>query len=112
MFSAAFAMFEMMADLEDLIQEEEVEIKAEAPDLESLLVFWLNEALYAASERSMFFSEFHVVSLEGNSLKAVAKGGPPGSRNRVKNEIKAATFHDISIDRTDEGYEVVVVFDV
>ena len=110
--NAAFAMFDMMADLEGLIQEEEVEISVEAPDLESLLIFWLNEVLYTAYTKSIFFTEFHVISLNDNGLTVSAKGGPLGLRNRIKNEIKAATFHDVRIGETDDGYEVTVVFDI
>ena len=110
--NAAFAMFDMMADLEGLIQEEEVEISVEAPDLESLLIFWLNEVLYSSYEKEIFFSEFHIISFHDNGLTATAKGGPLGLRNRIRNEIKAATFHDVRIEETDDGYEVTVVFDV
>jgi SHS2 domain-containing protein len=110
--NAAFAMFDMMADLDDLIQEEEVEVTVEAPDPESLLIFWLNEVLYASFSRGMLFSEFRVVSLEGNRLTAVARGGPAGLKNRLKNEIKAATFHDLTIEQRERGFEVTVVFDV
>ena len=110
--NASFAMFDMMADLDGLIQEEEVEISVEAPDFESLLIFWLNEALYTAYTKNIFFTEFRVISLNDNGLTVSAKGGPLGLSNRIKNEIKAATFHDIRIEETDEGYEVVIVFDV
>jgi SHS2 domain-containing protein len=108
--NAAFAMFDMMGDLEGLKPEEKVDIKVEAPDTEDLLVSWLNEVLYASY---MLFTEFQVEPIENNKLSAVARGqrieeGP----ERIKSEIKAATYHDLKIEKTDKGFEVTVVFDV
>lgn len=111
--NAAFAMFDMMGDLEGLKPEEKVDIKVEAPDTEDLLVSWLNEILYASYIKKMLFTEFQVEPIENNKLSAVARGqrieeGP----ERIKSEIKAATYHDLKIEKTDKGFEVTVVFDV
>lgn len=111
--NAAFAMFDMMGDLEGLKPEEKVDIKVEAPDTEDLLVSWLNEVLYASYIKKMLFTEFQVGPIENNKLSAVARGqrieeGP----GRIRSEIKAATYHDLNIEKTDKGFEVTVVFDV
>ncbi|RKY42394.1 MAG: archease [Candidatus Makaraimicrobium thalassicum] len=111
--NAAFAMFDMAGDLEGLALEEAVKVAVEAPDTESLLVSWLNELLYISYSRDALFSWFHVLTLEGNRLTAEAKGQRlKGETNRLRSEIKAATYHDLEIKRTGSGYEVTVVFDV
>ncbi|MFH1553163.1 MAG: archease [Candidatus Omnitrophota bacterium] len=111
--NAAYAMFALMGDIDRLELEETVLVEVEAPDTESLLVTWLNELLYRAYSRSALFSEFKVLSLEGNKLRAEAKGQRLGeNKERLRSEIKAATYHDLEIEKSDEGYQVTVVFDV
>jgi SHS2 domain-containing protein len=111
--NAAFAMFDMMADLEGLTSEESVDIQVEASDTESLLISWLNEVLYVFFIKQILFNKFSIQSLEEKSLIAIAQGEKLGkTTQRLKAEIKAATYHDLKIKETDGGYEVTVVFDV
>jgi SHS2 domain-containing protein len=111
--NAAFAMFDIMADLENLSSEESIDVHVEAPDKEGLLVSWLNEILYISYIKGILFTEFSIKSLEEKKLTAVAKGEKLGEgTKRIKAEIKAATYHDLEIKRTDKGYEVTIVFDV
>lgn len=110
--NAAYAMFDLMADLKGLVTTHTQKIEIEAPDAESLLIAWLNEVLYAGYKRSVLFYEFNVVSLHNNKLIADVKGQKIDEDDRIKLGIKAATHHDIKIQETIMGYEVTVVFDV
>ena len=108
--NTAYAMFDLMTDLETARSSSPVRVMVDAPDIESLLVAWLNELLYLSFDRGLIFHDFNVVDLTEESLTAEASGSEPGSR--LKHEIKAATYHDIDIKKTEEGYEVVIIFDV
>lgn len=111
--NAAFAMFDMMADLEAEGGGEVLEVEAQAPDTESLLVDLLNELLYAGYIKNTIFSQFRVVELNGNKaiMEARGKKSPEGA-NLIRKEIKAATYHDLDIEHNNSGYEVTIVFDV
>ncbi|MGD2278864.1 MAG: archease [Candidatus Omnitrophota bacterium] len=111
--NAAFAMFDMMADLEGIKPEEPVDIEVQAQDKEDLLVSWLNEILYASYIKKMLFTEFQIKALDGGKLTAVAKGqNIENEAKRIQSEIKAATYHDLEIKETEAGYEVTIVFDI
>lgn len=111
--NAAFSMFDMMADLKGMGADETVGIEVDAPDDEALLISWLNELLYISFDRDMLFAEFNVRSLEGNKLQAEVKGRKiVDTSNRLRYEIKAATYHDVEIQRMRKGYMVTVVFDI
>ncbi len=111
--NAAFCMFDMMADLQSVAKEEVVRIEVEAPDLESLLVGWLNELLYAFLDKRILFTTFKVTSnSQACSLQAKVRGQKIDSADRLHTEIKAATYHDLEIKKTEKGYTVTVVFDV
>lgn len=111
--NAAYAMFDMMGDLEGLETSEKILVAAEAPDTESLLVSWLNELLYKAYSKEMLFSRFRVISLGEGKMEGEALGEKlTEDKTRIKAEIKAATYHDLKIVKTDQGYEIRIVFDV
>ena len=111
--NAAFAMFDMAADLSGIEADLAVEIDLEAGDREALLVSWLNELLYRAFAEGSVFNEFKVIFPEDNRLKAEARGLRLfGNTGRMYKEIKAATYHDLEIRKAGRGYEVTVVFDV
>jgi len=110
--NAAYAMFDLMADLKGLTGTNAERIEADASDMESLMIVWLNEVLYAAYRRSVLFFEFKVLSLDKNKLLAEAKGQKIEDDDRIKLGIKAAERYGTGIKKTVMGYEAAVVFDV
>jgi len=111
--NAAFAMFDVIADLEGMKASvtQEFSLKAETP--EELLVAWLDELLYNFYTRQIIYSEFEIEELTEKNIRAKASGRPVGAnRNRLKTEIKAATYSDLKIKKTEDGYTVEIIFDV
>jgi len=112
--NAAFAMFDIIADLEGL-KEAQVskEIKVCAHDYEELLVAWLDELLYNFYTKQIIFFKFDISELSEDKIIATVSGRTLGeNKNRLKTEIKAATYSDLKIKKTDAGYQVEIIFDV
>jgi SHS2 domain-containing protein len=82
--------------------------EAEALDEESLLVEFLSELVWAAEQENLVFDNFHVV-LTGSKLKAIMSGAPILS---IDKSIKAVTYHNLQITKTERGFQVDIVFDV
>lgn len=82
--------------------------ESQGPDLESLLVAFLSELVYYQEQVNLAFDIFDIqindkkisVNMEGAQIASVDKA------------IKAVTFHNLKIEETSRGYEVVIVFDV
>ena len=112
--NAAYAMFDMMSGISESIASNfSAEIEVESQDKETLLVAWLNEVLYLFYKEQVVFSDFKVYFKGSGKLQARIKGTKIKEHsNRISPEIKAATYHDLEITNTAEGYEVTVVFDV
>lgn len=79
-----------------------------AEDTESLLVSFLSELVYIAEQDRLAFDQFEI-EVEGQILKIEMVGSPLVS---VKKAIKAVTFHNLQIRKTERGVEVEIVFDV
>jgi len=111
--NAAYAMFDIIADLDGLKSSVSVDVDVKAASKEELLVSWLDELLYNFYTKGIIFFSFDISSISEDHLIAKASGRHVGeNRNRLKTEIKAATYHDLEIKKKDEGYSVDIVFDV
>jgi SHS2 domain-containing protein len=98
-----------IADADAVGQTIEHTIELAAYDAETLLVAWLGELLYLSDRDGCVFTGFDMREVTPSRLRAVARGGPVAGHRR---HIKAVTFSDLEIVRTDAGYETTVVFDV
>ena len=78
-------------------------------DRESLLVAWLNELLYFHESEGLGFEQIEIQELDETNLKARITGSP--TQQWLK-EIKAVTYHNLSIRETESGLEVTLVLDV
>lgn len=83
-------------------------IQIEAHDAEGLLVEFLQELLYIGQIDGVGFDTFDI-QVENLKLKATLSGSPIES---IKKEIKAVTYHNLEVRKTDEGFETRIVFDV
>ena len=111
--NAAFAMFDILADLEGTTGEIAQDFELTAPNHEELLISWLDELLYHFYAKNIIFYKFEVAELSEDVIRAKAFGRSVSeNRNRLKTEIKAATYYNLKIIKKDDYYEVDIIFDV
>jgi SHS2 domain-containing protein len=84
-------------------------ITLQAPDRIVLLVDWLNELLYVMESDEVLLDTIDIRRLTDTTLEAEVRGGR--SRN-ARQQIKAASYHNLAIQDVPAGYETVIVFDV
>lgn len=112
--NAAAAMFEIMApdrkgNRKSVAQE--LIIENSAQDSEELLINWLNELLSLSAAKRLIFTDFTIEKIDRHHLKAKLRGiNIEGSR--IDTEIKAATYHELKIEKMDSGYSAQVILDV
>ena len=81
-----------------------------APDLESLLVDWLNELVYLAEVDALYFDQVTIEEISATALSALVGGRPVQEPPTV--QVKAATYHQLSIRQDDAGWQAEVFFDI
>ena len=90
-------------------------VTRDAPDLEMLLVDWLTELLVMVEEEGVVFTGIEVGAVDGPGegetarLAARVTALPGGAFTK---HIKAVTYHNLAIRRSDQGFETTIVFDV
>ncbi|MGM0568255.1 MAG: archease [Elusimicrobiota bacterium] len=90
---------------------EEKEIKITSPDIESLLVDFLNEIIFMINFQSWAPREIKC-DISEKKLKAKLKGASLSSKEMPAAEIKAATYHNLKISKKGRNYKAEVFFDL
>jgi SHS2 domain-containing protein len=111
--NAALALFTLITEPERIEEKESYDIELTSLDMESLLVSWLNELLYVFEVEHMVFTRFDITSLSSTQLKARCYGEKLDlKRHTIKREVKAATYHMLSITSEHKWYKAQVIFDI
>ena len=86
-------------------------ITQKADNLEELFVNWLNELLSRSAVEALIFEDIQIKQINEKSVNAIAIGSD--IRNyKVNTEIKAATYHQLKVQRIGPFWQAEVIFDV
>ena len=108
--NAAYAMFDQIVDATRIEHTLTREIEISANDDEERLYSFLSELLFIMDCDSLVFNDFKV-SINNDKVRCIAKGEPLDiKKHHAKSEIKAVTYHMLSVDRNEPS--VTVIFDV
>ncbi|HYY44330.1 MAG TPA: archease [Actinomycetota bacterium] len=83
-----------------------------ADDVEGLLVDWLNEILFLQDSRDQVITGIEIDDLSETSLRATIYTAPRGSEMLEGTQVKAVTYHQLAVERTDHGWVAEVFVDV
>jgi len=104
--NAARAMMSVITDLSSVVDNEQVDVRCEAPDVELLLVDWLNAVVYEMATRHMLFGRF-AVELEAGALTGHMWGEHVDRhRHAPAVEVKGATYTGLSVHQDQSGHWV------
>jgi SHS2 domain-containing protein len=111
--NAAEVLFAIMAERKPggPAERKTLSIEKSAENLEELLITWLNELISLSDSRDLIFEGFNIKELTDNKIKADLTGKARGGF-RIKTEVKAATYHELKIEKTEYGWQAQVIFDV
>jgi SHS2 domain-containing protein len=111
--NAAYALFDLLTDLNHVREPLSYDLHVEAADREELLVRWLNELLFLTESPGYLFKRFSISHLDPTSLQAVAHGESfDPSRHKFNLEIKAITYHQVAVKEEGGKWEARVIFDI
>ena len=111
--SAAYAMFTVLADLDQVEESEELGVMATAGDVEGLLVEWLNELVYIFETEHLLLRRFDIIELSGSNLKALVYGEEFDiTKHTLRTGIKAVTYHMLEVAKDGDDYKVQVILDI
>ncbi len=109
--NAAYGMFSIIAELNDVQEKESRRVEINEDDMEGLLFEWLNSLIYLFDVDMLLFRSFDIIELDRCRLRATCHGEKyDPSRHQLKTGIKSATYHMLEVDG--EKNQVQVIFDI
>jgi len=111
--SAALGLMSIVVDPESVTVREERKVIIPGADPEQLLVRWLGEILFLYDGAGFVPAKFTVGPVTDAGLEATVGGEPAGGAAlRMKLDVKAVTYHDISVRKTPRGWYLRVYLDI
>ncbi|MDD8031922.1 MAG: archease [Acidobacteriota bacterium] len=118
--NAALAMASLMWDWEKIKLERKKKVKVEASTLEQLIVRFLSEVIYLLEVRSFLLGRVETISIEEIKLndkklyrlEAEVTGDDVSPEYEIYGQVKAVTYNDLKIEKTDDGLVVQIVVDM
>ncbi len=103
--ACAWACFSAMTNPEKVRPSSEFSVELEAENVEELLYNFISELIYLKDVKRLFLSAFDInIAADKRSLKAVVAGEPIDYNiHTIKTDVKAATYHDLRIEKADDG---------
>jgi len=92
-------------------EKHKIVITQKAANIEELLINWLNELLSSSAAEALIFEDIQINQINEKFVDAIAIG--TDIRNYKTNlEIKAATYHQLKVQKTGSYWLAEVIFDV
>jgi len=111
--TAAYGMFEQITEPEKLNGTHTKEIHVKGIDRPDLLINWLRELLWCWTIDNCLISELDITDMEYDHLSAkISYDEFDPKTHEILKDIKAVTYHGISVDQTDDGWMATIIFDV
>ena len=110
---ASQAMFAVIVeDLETVQPLQKVEVHVVGTDREYLLFYWLKALLYLFDAEHLLFSRF-AARVGDDGLTGTAWGEPlDRSRHNLEHEVKAITYHGLSVAKVGDEWVAEVIVDI
>ncbi|MDD5432818.1 MAG: archease [Candidatus Omnitrophica bacterium] len=92
-------------------EKHKIIVALKANNIEELFINWLNELLSLSAVECLIFEGFEISKVDENCIEVVAIGVDI-KNYKVNTEIKAATYHELKVEKTGSGWVAEVIFDV
>ena len=111
--TAGRAMCEQIVDTNTLQGNHTKKLQISGIDREDLLINFLRELLSFWTIDNLLVKQIYINEIDNNHLTAdITCDTYIPKTHEILMDIKAVTYHDISVEQTDSGWEATIIFDV
>ena len=110
---AAQAMTDLMVEGDISKKTVMKDVSLQGEDFPDLMVRWLGEILYLFAGEKLIVNSIEIKSISPIQLKStLTLSSFEPEHHQVIREIKAVTYHQISVDKTKDGWQARIIFDI
>jgi SHS2 domain-containing protein len=111
--NAAIGMYSLMAGIDAVALTKTIDVSVENQSTDGLLVSWLNELIFHFDTYGFIGKEIAITEFSETRISATISGEEfDQERHEGKLLIKAATYHQLRIEKKDERWEISIIFDI
>jgi SHS2 domain-containing protein len=111
--NAAYAMMDIKVEEDRGGRGAKRQIAIEGEDYSDLMVRWLGEILYLFDAERQLVWGIEITAIGPNRLESfLALTSLEEGRHRIIREIKAVTYHGISVQKVNDEWEARIIFDI
>ncbi len=110
--NCALAMFNILGKTSQVKSVKKKKIKLKTNSVESLLYDFLEELLFLFETEKLFLHDVKEIKISDKFELTAVVVGDNLKNYELNGEIKAVTYNDMSIRKTNKGYEATVVVDI
>jgi SHS2 domain-containing protein len=110
---AAYAMTDLMVEGDISKKTVIKDVSLQGEDFPDLMVRWLGEILYLFNGEKLLLHSIEIKSISPIMLRStLTLSSFEPEHHQVKREIKAVTYHQIAVDKTKDGWQARIIFDI
>ena len=111
--NSAFALFDVMTDVEKIDIKERLPLEVEGMDRDDLLVNWMRELLYLYQRSGYLLKEFVVQEVKDTHIRGEVIGEKfDPDRHEIQREIRAVVSHQSRMEKTGNQWTAQVVLEL
>jgi SHS2 domain-containing protein len=111
--NSAFALFDVMTDVENIQTKDRMPLEVEGADRDDLLVNWMRELLYLYQGSGYMLKEFIIREAKDTFVKAEVCGEKiDPDRHEIKKEISAVAYNQSRMQKTGNQWTAQLIFEV
>ena len=111
--NGAVGLYSLITDLSRVKPEKSININVYSESLDGLFVSWLNEIIFQFDTYGFIGREVKIESLTENRIEAIIKGEDfDPERHERGLLLKAATYHNLKIEKRNGIWRAEVIFDI
>ena len=112
LINSAFALFDLMTDLDKVELKESLSVEVEGVDNE-LMVNWMRELLYLFQGSGYILKEFEIRETRSSSVHAEGRGEKfDPDRHEIRREFSSILAHQCRLAKTGDQWTAQVTFEL
>ncbi|MFQ5681763.1 MAG: archease [Candidatus Binatia bacterium] len=111
--NAAFALFDLMTDVDKVEVKDRFPLEVEGVDYDDLIVNWMRELLYLFQGSGYLIKEFQVREVREDYVRGEVSGEKfDPDRHELRRDIRSVAYHQSRIEKAGEQWTAQVVLEI
>ncbi|MFQ5849064.1 MAG: archease [Candidatus Binatia bacterium] len=111
--NSAFALFDLMTDLEKVQVRDSLPLEVEGIDDDDLMVNWMRELLYLFQGGGYILKEFEILETRGSYVRAEGRGEKfDPDRHEIQQEFRSVVYRQCRMGKTGDQWTAQATFEL